>query len=71
VEFHQSLRRGEARLGVERSTIYPWYRANEFPVPHYLGERRASLLHEIMAWEKERLLQQRGGQPAVRLRAPR
>jgi predicted DNA-binding transcriptional regulator AlpA len=45
----------ERRLGVERTTIWRWYRAGKFPAPHYLGERRAWFLGEIEAWEAHRM----------------
>ena len=44
-----------ARLGVDRSTIWRWYQAGTFPRPHYLGERRAWLLSDVEAWERERM----------------
>jgi predicted DNA-binding transcriptional regulator AlpA len=47
------IRQLSARLGVDRSTIWRWYRAGRFPVPHYLGERRAWLLSDVEAWERE------------------
>ncbi|WP_242352404.1 AlpA family transcriptional regulator [Anaeromyxobacter sp. SG64] len=45
----------EARLGVDRTTIWRWYRAGKFPAPHYLGERRSWFLGEIEAWEARRM----------------
>lgn len=45
----------ERRLGVERSTIYRWYRAGKFPEPHFLMERRVWFLGEIEAWERQQM----------------
>jgi predicted DNA-binding transcriptional regulator AlpA len=41
----------EQRLGRNRATIWRWYKAGNFPVPHYLGERRCWFEREIAAWE--------------------
>lgn len=51
----------EARLGIDRSTIWRWYRAGKFPAPHYISERRSWWLHEIEAWEQVRLATPRSG----------
>jgi predicted DNA-binding transcriptional regulator AlpA len=45
----------EARLGVNRATVYRWYRAGTFPKPHYIGSRRAWWLHEVSAWEVDQV----------------
>lgn len=45
----------EERLATERSTIWRWYRAGRFPAPHYLGTRRCWWVHEVEAWEAERM----------------
>jgi predicted DNA-binding transcriptional regulator AlpA len=44
-----------SRLGVDRSTIWRWYRSGKFPLPHYLGERRTWFLAEVEAWERDRM----------------
>jgi predicted DNA-binding transcriptional regulator AlpA len=49
----------ETRLGVERTTIWRWYRAGSFPPPHYLGTRRAWFVHEVEAWEQKRMARPR------------
>lgn len=43
----------EARLGVNRSTFYRWYKAGRFPEPHFIGDRRMWFLSEVEAWERE------------------
>lgn len=43
------------RLGRDGTTIWRWCRAGKFPVPHYIGERRAWWLHEVEAWEREQM----------------
>jgi predicted DNA-binding transcriptional regulator AlpA len=45
----------ETRLGVNRATVYRWYRAGSFPKPHFIGNRRAWWLHEVAAWEDSRV----------------
>jgi predicted DNA-binding transcriptional regulator AlpA len=50
----------EQRLGVDRSTIWRWYRAGKFPAPHFLGERRAWFLAEVEAWELQRMARSDG-----------
>ncbi|MHB8876153.1 MAG: helix-turn-helix transcriptional regulator [Myxococcaceae bacterium] len=49
------VRELETRLGIDRSTIWRWYKAGKFPEPHYLGDRRLWLLSEIEAFEAERM----------------
>lgn len=49
------IRELETRLGVNRATVYRWYRAGVFPKPHYIGDRRVWWLHEVMAWEESRV----------------
>lgn len=41
----------ESRLGLDRATIWRWYRAGKFPAPHYLADKRVWFLSEIEAWE--------------------
>ncbi len=45
----------EKRLGVERSTIFRWYRAGTFPEPHYLCDRRVWFLADVEQWEREQM----------------
>jgi predicted DNA-binding transcriptional regulator AlpA len=46
----------EQRLNVDRSTIWRWYKAGRFPVPHFLVDnRRAWFLHEVEAWERDQM----------------
>jgi excisionase family DNA binding protein len=45
------IRELAARLGVDRSTIWRWYRSGRFPLPHFVGERRAWFRSEVEAWE--------------------
>jgi predicted DNA-binding transcriptional regulator AlpA len=45
----------EARLGIDRVTLWRWYRSGRFPEPQYLGERRTWLLSDIEAWEQRQL----------------
>ncbi len=45
----------EQRLGIDRSTIWRWYRAGKFPEPEYLTDRRTWRLEVVEAWEQERL----------------
>lgn len=49
------VRELEARLGVDRSTIWRWYRASKFPAPHYLADRRVWLLSDVEAWEGQQM----------------
>lgn len=54
----------EARVGVERSTLWRWYRDGKFPRPEYLGGvHRVWTVEAIEKWEREQ-----AGQPR---RAPR
>lgn len=41
----------EARLCVNRSTIWRWYRVGRFPEPEYVSDRRTWRLDVIEAWE--------------------
>jgi len=45
----------EARTGRDKTTIWRWYRAQKFPSPHFIGERRMWFLHEVEAWEREQM----------------
>ncbi len=45
----------EARLHVDRATIWRWCRDGRFPAPHYLSERRMWWLSEIEAWELQQM----------------
>jgi len=46
----------EARLGVDRSTLFRWYKAGSFPCPEsYFGARRRWRLSTIVAWEQAQL----------------
>ncbi len=45
----------EARLGVDRSTIWRWYRAGKFPEPEYVSDRRTWRLDVIEGWEQAQL----------------
>lgn len=45
----------ERRLAMHRGTIWRWYRAGKFPAPHYLGTRRLWWVHDVEAWEAERM----------------
>lgn len=56
----------EARTGVERSTLYRWYKAGKLPAPHYLGERRVWFVAEIEAWEARRMAEQAAGRRGAR-----
>ena len=54
------------RLGVDRSTIWRWYRAGRFPAPHYLGERRMWIIADVEAWERERMAREPGSRRSSR-----
>jgi predicted DNA-binding transcriptional regulator AlpA len=43
----------EARLGVDRSTVWRMCRAGAFPAPSYVGTRRVWEVAEVEAWEAE------------------
>lgn len=45
----------EARLGVDRSTIWRWYRAGKFPEPEYIADRRTWRLDIVEGWEAQQL----------------
>ena len=45
----------EQRLAANRTTIWRWYSAGTFPLPHYIGTRRCWWLHDIEAWEVAQL----------------
>ena len=45
----------ELRTGVDRSTLWRWYKAGKLPAPHYLGDKRVWFLSEIEAWEAEQM----------------
>ncbi len=45
----------EARLGVERSTIWRWYRSGKFPEPEYVSDRRTWRLDVVEGWEQAQL----------------
>lgn len=49
-----NIKNVEARVGASRSTIWRWCKSGSFPMPHYIGRRRAWWLHEIEAWEADR-----------------
>lgn len=45
----------EARLGIDRSTLWRWYRAGKFPEPEYVSDRRTWRLDVVEGWEREQL----------------
>ncbi len=45
----------EARLGVDRSTVWRWYRAGKFPEPEYVSDRRTWRLDVVERWEAAQL----------------
>ena len=66
----------EDRLAINRTTIWRWYSAGTFPMPHYIGTRRCWWLHDLEAWEAAQAGQRapvRPGllHPAPFLRTPR
>jgi predicted DNA-binding transcriptional regulator AlpA len=45
----------EARLGVDRSTIFRWYKGGKFPAPEYINDRRTWRLDVVEAFEQAQL----------------
>lgn len=45
----------ERRLGVDRSTIWRWYRSGKLPAPEYVMDARTWRLDVIEAWEQAQL----------------
>ena len=41
----------ESRLGYHRQSIWRWYKAGNFPSPHYLAGERRWFEDEVEAWE--------------------
>jgi predicted DNA-binding transcriptional regulator AlpA len=60
------IRRAEEVTGLERSTIWRYYRAGTFPAPFYIGERRHWWLDELEAWRAQQI-----ARPAKHRKSPR
>lgn len=45
----------EARFGVDRSTLWRWYRSGRLPEPEYIADRRTWRLDVIESWERDEL----------------
>ncbi len=43
----------EARVGVDRSTLYRWYQSSRFPRPFYSGSLRTWSESDIFTWEQK------------------
>jgi predicted DNA-binding transcriptional regulator AlpA len=61
---HLGIAELEQRIGKSRVTVWRWMRAGTFPAAHYIGTRRAWLIAEIEAWEREQYV--RAPPPPVR-----
>ena len=45
----------EERLGYSRQSIWRFYTKGDFPIPHYLGQKRCWFEDEVEAWENKQM----------------
>jgi predicted DNA-binding transcriptional regulator AlpA len=55
----------EAIIGIERSTIFRWYKAGKFPAPSHLMGKRVWPVSEIETWVAENLVRPAQSNPNV------